>query len=60
MGRLLDPCMIMDMDMDQQSLEDEFFSNASMDDGVSGQKPIDTTYENTSESYVHDPRSKGE
>lgn len=37
----------------------EFNANASMEDGCSGKKRIDTTFENTSMSNIQHPRSEG-
>ena len=64
MGRILDSDMIIsDIDVDEYGyfpdIEVEFFDNASVEDGVSGKKPIDTSYENTDEndSWIQRPRS---
>lgn len=37
--------------------EDKFLARASLEDGVSGQMPIDTTFENTDVDMVNRPRS---
>lgn len=45
------------VDMDMGGVEAQFHANASIDEGVSGRKPIDTLFENTSEDYIDSPRS---
>jgi len=50
---------IMEPDSDFTDVLAEFESNASMDDGVSGKKRIDVSYENTSMSNIQHPRSEG-
>lgn len=39
-----------------QTAEGRFKANANLQDGVSGQKGIDTLYENTSQDVVDNPR----
>jgi hypothetical protein len=50
---------ISEYDSDQMAdMTEEFFQGrSSLEDGVSGQKPIDTRFENTSEDRVCCPRS---
>ena len=38
-------------------VESQFYSGASINEGISGQKPIDTNYENFSQDIVDAPRS---
>jgi len=40
-------------------VEERFYAGASLEEGVSGVKSIDTTYENFSEDLVDSPRSEG-
>lgn len=47
--------MVDDDNMD--GVEAQFKSNASIDEGVSGRKSIDTLFENTSETDIDAPRS---
>ncbi len=42
---------------DSYDCEETFRANADIDEGVSGLKAIDTTYENTSESIIENPKS---
>ena len=51
---LIDPEMIDEDNV--QGFEGRFKANASIDEGVSGTKKIDTLYENTSQDYVENPR----
>ena len=51
---LIDPEMIDEDNV--QGFEGRFKSNASAVEGVSGQKSIDTLFENTSQDYVENPR----
>lgn len=53
---------VVEYDMDQMLPRDEntFQSRASLEEGVSGLKALDTTYENTSETIVQEPRSDWE
>lgn len=44
-------------DDNMHGVESEFYQNASMTEGVSGRKKIDTLYENTSEADIASPRS---
>ena len=39
------------------SVEGQFNSGASIDEGIGGQKPIDTSFENFSQDIVDSPRS---
>ena len=39
------------------SVEEQFVECASLEEGVSGCKPIDTLYDNTSEDRINAPRS---
>lgn len=50
---------IVEIDSDQgmDRSEGDFESRASMAEGVGGLKAIDTTYENTSETFVQKPKS---
>jgi hypothetical protein len=51
---LIDPEMV---DADNvMGFNGQFRANASIQDGVSGKKKIDTMYENTSVDYVDNPR----
>lgn len=36
--------------------EERFKANASIEEGCSGHKPIDTLFENTSQDYIDNPR----
>lgn len=47
---------MVDEDQFDMSVEGQFKAAASIDEGVSGRKPIDTLYENTSCDYVDNPR----
>jgi hypothetical protein len=38
-------------------VESQFYSGASIEDGVGGKKPIDTSFENFSQDIVDAPRS---
>lgn len=44
-------------DADTGGIEAQFHANADISEGVSGSKPIDTLFENTSEAIVQNPRS---
>lgn len=46
-----------DDDNKESNVEAVFHANASIDEGVSGRKPIDTLYENFSQDIVDHPRS---
>ena len=50
------PGMI-DSDLAEHDVEAQFDAGASMEDGVSGKKPIDTSFENTSQDTIDTPRS---
>ena len=51
---LVDPEMI-DSD-NMETVEQGFKANASLAEGVSGRRTIDTMYENTSEGVIDNPR----
>lgn len=51
------PMDMIDMDGLMVKTEGEFRARASRDEGISGQCPIDTTYDNTREFFVAEPRS---
>tara|TARA_Y100000310_G_C20251393_1_gene609266 strand:- start:51 stop:356 length:306 start_codon:yes stop_codon:yes gene_type:complete len=44
-------------DDNMNGVEAQFSANASLEEGISGQKPIDTLFENTSEDDIDAPRS---
>ena len=44
-------------DDNMHGVESQFHSQASLEDGVSGRKGIDTLFENTSEAEIETPRS---
>ena len=46
-----------DCDCDGPITKDNFQAHASLEEGVSGHRRIDTTYENTETDYVNKPRS---
>ena len=48
---------MVDSDNMQYGVEAEFQAQASIDEGVSGRKSIDTSYENFSQDVVDTPRS---
>jgi hypothetical protein len=48
----------MEPDDDWTDVIGEFSSHVSMEEGVSGRKLIDTTYENTSVSTIQHPKSE--
>ena len=48
---------ISEWDSDTPCDDERFQDEASLAEGVSGMKPIDTTYENFDEDYVFNPRS---
>ena len=41
-----------------KSLEARFRAGASLQEGISGQKPIDTEFENTSQATIESPRNE--
>lgn len=51
------PIDMIDMDGLMVKTEGEFRARASLADGINGQCPVDTTYDNTREFWVHEPRS---
>lgn len=44
-------------DDNMHGVESQFHSQASLEEGTSGRKKIDTSYENFSEDYIETPRS---
>ena len=55
--RLGIPGAMVDDDNMNYGVEAQFDSGASLEEGLSGRKPIDTLFENTSEDEVDAPRS---
>ncbi len=55
--RLGIPRDMVDEDNMNYGVEAQFDAGASMEEGVSGRKPIDTSFENTSEDTIDAPRS---
>lgn len=55
--RLGIPSDMVDTDNMQYGIEAQFKSGASLEEGVSGRKSIDTSFENTSEDEIDSPRS---
>ena len=57
---LTDEMLIVDVEMidtdNLLSAEARFKANANLQDGVSGQKMIDTMYENTSQDVIDNPK----
>lgn len=51
------PNTMNDYDNMEPNVEAVFHANAGVDEGVSGQKPIDTLFENFSQDIVDNPRS---
>ncbi len=58
--KLTDHMLIVDEEMidtdNLESAEQAFKANANLQEGVSGQKRIDTMYENTSQDVIDNPR----
>lgn len=55
---VFDSLTIVDEDSDNgMSFEERFCDAGSLDEGICGRKGIDTTFENTSEMLVENPRS---
>lgn len=54
---LIIPPNMVDEDNMEGGVEGRFKAGASLDEGVSGRKSIDTSFENTSQDIVDNPRS---
>ncbi len=48
---------MIDSDISNKGVEAQFKSGADLQEGVSGRKSIDTSFENTSEDRIDAPRS---